>query len=292
MLDGAPGLMVLEAGPAGIERLEMTVGSQVPPYPPFRRAEPSAGLKLHLDVARRALTLTAELEKGGTAFALAEGHLTALPGAGLVVVLDGRVFRSFAPWTDVAGRLSIAPGAVPVPVAPDIAMVIAAVSRDLAEAERQLNAGILLSSERGQCFLRLGEHTLSLRDWQTEDPQTLVASPFYTRVRPSEWIWTLLDARPLRPIPLPDPLAAVLPKLRAALAITCEQAIDHLVAGLRAGRAIHGGPTTDQRWKLHCLRGRFVMTGKDPEGVSHDDVLTEAQVREMFATYPMFGLGD
>lgn len=141
----------------------------------------------------------------------------------------------------------------------------------------------------GQRFLRRSGRTLNLQPWQVDDPSSLLENPFAAC---DDSPWALLDAMPLSERQCPPALAVALPALDAALALSKQAMVDRLVARLRSGGTISGGPTTDQRWTL-SFRGRnFRIAGTNPEGESTDDVIPEAQVRRMFATYRMFGLAD
>ena len=68
--------------------------------------------------------------------------------------------------------------------------------------------------------------------------------------------------------------------------------VDRLVARLRSGGTISGGPTTDQLWTLSFRVRNFRIAGTNHEGKGTDDVIPEAEVCRMFATDRMFGLAD
>lgn len=231
----------------------------------------------------------------GEGFDTGEGTLLSVAPLGVVSVgSGGELLPASDPLKQIARTLGREPGALRKPIDASIGAVVARTVLALAEANAVLDAGGLLSGERygGQRFLRLSGRALVLRPWQVESPATLIANP---ESYCDEDVWKLVDALPVTPMELPDSLRAVLPAVAAKLGRTREAAIDDLVAGLRRGGTVSGGPTTDQRWTLSFSRsagkrGGFRIAGTNPEGERTDDAITEAEVRTMFGTYAMFGL--
>lgn len=229
---------------------------------------------------------------GAETFATGDATLVAAPPLGLVSVSgEGGVSQAYAPLMEIARALVCQPSALPGPRAPSPRESLARTLSALAVAQEALDQGAMLSGG-GQRFLRRAGRTLVLQPWQLEDPATLLQRP-QGYCDPD--LWKIADALPLTPLAVPDALLRVLPAVEVKLGRSRQQVIDAMVADVRRGHSVSGGPTTDQRWTLSFSRARgarggFRMTGANPDGERTDDPITEAAVREMFATYRMFGL--